>query len=145
VPIVPGHEIVGQVEQAGGDVDLKPGDRVGIPWLAHACGRCEYCRAGRENLCPDARFTGYDVDGGYADQVVADASYVFKIPEHYANVEAAPLLCAGLIGYRSYRMAGDARRLGLYGFGAAAHIIAQVAVADGREVFAFTSPGDVRA
>jgi propanol-preferring alcohol dehydrogenase len=146
VPIVPGHEIVGRVEQAGAGVaGVKPGDRVGIPWLAHACGRCDYCRSGRENLCPDARFTGYDVDGGYADQVVADASYVFKLPEHYTDVEAAPLLCAGLIGYRSYRMAGDVRRLGLYGFGAAAHIIAQVAVAEGREVFAFTSPGDERA
>jgi propanol-preferring alcohol dehydrogenase len=146
VPIVPGHEIVGRVEQAGAQVaDLKPGDRVGIPWLAHVCGRCQYCRSGHENLCPEARFTGYDIDGGYAEQVVADASYVFKLPEHYSDVEAAPLLCAGLIGYRSYRMAGDAGCLGLYGFGAAAHIIAQVAVADGREVFAFTSPGDERA
>jgi propanol-preferring alcohol dehydrogenase len=146
VPIVPGHEIVGRVEQAGMSVgDLRPGDRVGIPWLAHACGRCDYCRSGRENLCPNARFTGYDVDGGYAEQVVADASYVFKLPDRYSDVEAAPLLCAGLIGYRSYRMAGDVRRLGLYGFGAAAHIIAQVASAEGREVFAFTSPGDERA
>jgi alcohol dehydrogenase, propanol-preferring len=146
VPIVPGHEIVGRVEHAGTNVtDLQPGDRVGIPWLAHTCGRCEYCRNGQENLCPDAAFTGYDVDGGYAEQVVADARYVFKLPEQYADVEAAPLLCAGLIGYRSYKMAGDPGRLGLYGFGAAAHIIAQVAVAEGREVFAFTSPGDVRA
>jgi propanol-preferring alcohol dehydrogenase len=146
VPIVPGHEIVGRVEQAGMSVgDLRPGDRVGIPWLAHACGRCDYCRSGRENLCPNACFTGYDVDGGYAEQVVADASYVFKLPDRYSDVEAAPLLCAGLIGYRSYRMAGDVRRLGLYGFGAAAHIIAQVASAEGREVFAFTSPGDERA
>jgi propanol-preferring alcohol dehydrogenase len=146
VPIVPGHEIVGRVEQAGTNVtDLRPGDRVGIPWLAHACGRCEYCRTGQENLCPNATFTGYDVDGGYAEQVLADAGYVFKLPEQYADVEAAPLLCAGLIGYRSYKMAGDPGRLGLYGFGAAAHIIAQVAVAEGREVFAFTSPGDGRA
>jgi propanol-preferring alcohol dehydrogenase len=146
VPIVPGHEIVGRVEQAGMAVgELQRGDRVGIPWLAHTCGRCEYCLSGRENLCPSALFTGYDVDGGYAERVVADASYVFKLPERYSDVEAAPLLCAGLIGYRSYRMAGEARRLGLYGFGAAAHIIAQVAVADGREVFAFTSPGDERA
>lgn len=146
VPIVPGHEIVGRVEQAGAEVaGLKPGDRVGIPWLAHVCGQCDYCRSGHENLCPEARFTGYDVDGGYAEQVVADASYVFKLPEHYTDVEAAPLLCAGLIGYRSYRLAGGPGRLGLYGFGAAAHIIAQVAVADGREVFAFTSPGDERA
>jgi alcohol dehydrogenase, propanol-preferring len=146
VPIVPGHEIVGRVEQAGAAVaDLKPGDRVGIPWLAHTCGHCRYCRSGRENLCPDARFTGYDIDGGYAEQVLADAGYVFQLPEQYSDIEAAPLLCAGLIGYRSYRMAGDARRVGLYGFGAAAHLIAQVAVADGREVFAFTSPGDERA
>jgi propanol-preferring alcohol dehydrogenase len=146
VPIVPGHEIVGRVEQVGTGVrDVQPGDRVGIPWLAHTCGRCDSCRSGRENLCPKALFTGYDVDGGYAEQVVADASYVFKLPELYRDIEAAPLLCAGLIGYRSYRMAGAARRLGLYGFGAAAHIIAQVASADGREVFAFTSPGDGRA
>jgi propanol-preferring alcohol dehydrogenase len=143
VPIVPGHEIVGRVEQAGPAVaGLAPGDRVGIPWLAYVCERCEYCRSGRENLCPEARFTGYDVDGGYAELVVADAGYVFKLPDGYTDVEAAPLLCAGLIGYRSYRMAGTAPRLGLYGFGAAAHIIAQVAVAEGREVFAFTSPGD---
>jgi propanol-preferring alcohol dehydrogenase len=146
VPIVPGHEIVGRVEQAGADVaGFKPGDRIGIPWLAYTCRRCEWCRSGRENLCPNARFTGYDVDGGYAEQVLADARYVFRLPEHYADVEAAPFLCAGLIGYRSYRMAGDAARIGLYGFGAAAHIIAQVAVADGREVFAFTSPGDIGA
>jgi propanol-preferring alcohol dehydrogenase len=146
VPIVPGHEVVGRVEQAGAAVvDLKPGDRVGIPWLAHTCGHCSYCRSGRENLCPDARFTGYDIDGGYAEQVLADADYVFRLPERYTAIEAAPLLCAGLIGYRSYRMAGDARHLGLYGFGAAAHIIAQVAVAEGRDVFAFTSPGDERA
>jgi propanol-preferring alcohol dehydrogenase len=121
------------------------GDRVGIPWLGYSCGACEMCRSGRENLCPNARFTGYQIDGGYADYTVADARFVFAIPEGYADVEAAPLLCAGLIGYRAYRMAGDARRLGLYGFGAAAHIIAQVAVHDGREVFALTSPGDAAA
>jgi len=146
VPIVPGHEIVGRVERAGTNVtDLQPGDRVGIPWLAQTCGQCQYCRTEQENLCPNAKFTGYDVDGGYAEQVLADARYVLKLPEQYSDVEAAPLLCAGLIGYRSYKMAGDGGRLGLYGFGAAAHIIAQVAVAEGREVFAFTSPGDVRA
>ncbi len=143
LPIVPGHEIVGTIVRTGSAVTgLAAGDRVGIPWLGFSCGRCEYCVAGRENLCPDARFTGYQIDGGYADYAVADARYTFPLPAGYTDAEAAPLLCAGLIGYRSYRMAGDARRLGLYGFGAAAHIIAQVAVADGREVFAFTSPGD---
>jgi propanol-preferring alcohol dehydrogenase len=146
VPVVPGHEIVGRVEQAGADVtEVTPGDRVGIPWLALTCERCEYCRSGRENLCPDARFTGYHVDGGYAELVVSNAAYVFKLPDGYGDVEAAPLLCAGLIGYRAYTMAGDVPRIGLYGFGAAAHIIAQVAVAAGRQVFAFTSPGDQRA
>jgi len=143
IPIVPGHEIVGVVERAGADVvDLAPGRRVGVPWLGYTCGVCEYCRSGRENLCPQAKFTGYQIDGGYAEYTVADARYVFDLPESYADADAAPLMCAGLIGYRSYRMAGDARRLGIYGFGAAAHIIAQVAVDDGRQVFAFTSPGD---
>ena len=146
VPLVPGHEIVGVIDRVGAGVsDLAVGDRVGIPWLGYSCGACEMCRSGRENLCPNARFTGYQIDGGYADYAVADARFVFAIPERYADVEAAPLLCAGLIGYRAYRMAGDARRLGLYGFGAAAHIIAQVAVHDGREVFALTSPGDAAA
>jgi alcohol dehydrogenase, propanol-preferring len=146
VPIVPGHEIVGTVEETGpGVAEFVRGDRVGIPWLAATCGHCEYCRSGRENLCPYARFTGYDVDGGYAELVVANAGYVFRVPEGYSDVEAAPLLCAGLIGYRAYTVAGDAPRLGLYGFGAAAHIIAQVAIAQGRTVFAFTSPGDERA
>ena len=146
IPIVPGHEIVGIVEQKGSQVaDLAEGDRVGIPWLGYSDGTCEYCRSGQENLCPRARFTGYHLDGGYAEYAIADARYAFKIPEGYADAEAAPLLCAGLIGYRSYRMSGKGRRLGLYGFGAAAHIIAQVAVHDGREVFAFTSPGDTRA
>jgi propanol-preferring alcohol dehydrogenase len=143
LPIVPGHEIVGLVEQIGdGVADLEVGDRVGIPWLGYACGECAYCRSGRENLCPDARFTGYHLDGGYADYAVADAGYAFKLPGQYGDADAAPLLCAGLIGYRSYRMAGEGQRLGLYGFGAAAHIIAQIAVADGRTVYAFTSPGD---
>jgi propanol-preferring alcohol dehydrogenase len=146
VPLVPGHEIVGVIDRVGAGVsDFAVGDRVGIPWLGYSCGACEMCRSGRENLCPNARFTGYQIDGGYADYTVADARFVFAIPEGYADVEAAPLLCAGLIGYRAYRMAGDARRLGLYGFGAAAHIIAQVAVHDGREVFALTSPGDAAA
>ncbi|HZT78537.1 MAG TPA: zinc-dependent alcohol dehydrogenase family protein [Vicinamibacterales bacterium] len=146
VPIVPGHEIVGVVEQLGdGVAHLVVGDRVGIPWLGYTCGECEYCTSGRENLCRSARFTGYTIDGGYAEYAVADARYTFKLPEGYSDAEAAPLLCAGLIGYRAYRMTGSARRLGLYGFGAAAHLIAQVAVHQQREVFAFTSPGDAGA
>src|SRR5262249_18049860 len=116
--------------------------RVGIPWLGYSCGVCAFCLAGRENLCAAARFTGYQIPGGYADYTSADARYAFRIPEGYADVDAAPLLCAGLIGYRSYRMAGEAPVLGLYGFGAAAPLVAQVAVAQGRQVFAFTSPGD---
>lgn len=145
VPIVPGHEIVGVVEQVGDSVNgLVIGDRVGIPWLGYSCGGCEYCTSGRENLCAAARFTGYQLDGGYAEYTVADARYVFKIPRAYSDVHAAPLLCAGLIGYRAYRMTNDAKRLGLYGFGAAAHIIAQVATNEGREVYAFTRPGDER-
>jgi propanol-preferring alcohol dehydrogenase len=115
---------------------------VGVPWLGSACGHCEYCRTGRENLCAEARFTGYQLDGGYAEYAVADARFAFALPERYGDLEAAPLLCAGLIGYRAYRIAGEARRLGIYGFGAAAHLIAQVAVAQGREVFAFTRPED---
>jgi propanol-preferring alcohol dehydrogenase len=146
VPLVPGHEIVGVVEQVGdGVTGFAPGDRVGIPWLAYSCGECGQCKHGRENLCPNARFTGYQVDGGYADYTVADARYVFKLPASYGDVDAAPLLCAGLIGFRAYRMAGrdhPIRRLGLYGFGAAAHILAQVAAVDGCEIYAFTSPGD---
>jgi propanol-preferring alcohol dehydrogenase len=146
VPRVPGHEIVGTIERLGdGTTAFREGDRVGIPWLGYTCGTCEYCTSGRENLCRRARFTGYQIDGGYAEYAVADARYVFRLPDSYSDVEAAPLLCAGLIGYRAYRMAGDARRVGIYGFGAAAHIIAQVARHDGREVYAFTSPGDVRA
>jgi propanol-preferring alcohol dehydrogenase len=134
------------VEDIGdGVTELFPGDRVGIPWLGHTCGHCEYCVSGRENLCPDARFTGLQIDGGYAEFVVADARYVFKIPDAYSDADAAPLLCAGLIGYRAYKMAGDAKRLGLYGFGAAAHIIAQVAVHQNKRVYAFTSPGDSNA
>jgi alcohol dehydrogenase, propanol-preferring len=143
IPIVPGHEIVGLVEATGADVrGFAVGDRVGVPWLGWTCGSCRFCRSDRENLCPDARFTGYQIDGGYADCTVVDARFAFRIPDSYDDVDAAPLLCAGLIGYRAYRMTDQARRLGLYGFGAAAHVIAQVAVHGGREVYAFTSPGD---
>jgi propanol-preferring alcohol dehydrogenase len=145
IPIVPGHEIIGRVEETVEGSAFHVGDRVGVPWLGSSCGQCRFCVSGRENLCEQARFTGYQIDGGYAESVIADERFVFRIPERYGDVEAAPLMCAGLIGYRSYRCAGDAARLGLYGFGAAAHIIAQVAVADGREVYAFTSPGDVKA
>jgi propanol-preferring alcohol dehydrogenase len=143
LPLIPGHEIVGTVDAMGAGVEgLVIGQRVGIPWLGHTCGRCDYCRTGRENLCDGARFTGYDRDGGYAEYTVADARCCFPLPDAYSDAHAAPLLCAGLIGYRSLVMAGDARRLGIYGFGAAAHIIAQVAVWQGRDVFAFTRPGD---
>jgi propanol-preferring alcohol dehydrogenase len=143
IPVVPGHEIVGRVEAVGSGVSgFAVGDRVGIPWLGYACGVCELCRSGRENLCPNARYTGYQIDGGYAEHTVADARFAFHLPEGYDDLHAAPLLCAGLIGYRAYRMAGEGRRLGLYGFGAAAHIIAQVAAHEGREVHAFVTPGD---
>ena len=145
VPIIPGHEIVGIVEEVGDGVSaLAVGDRVGIPWLGHSCGACDFCHSGRENLCPSARFTGYQLDGGYADYTVVDARYACKLPTSYSDVEAAPLLCAGLIGYRAYRMIGDAKRVGLYGFGAAAHIIGQVAVKEGRDLLAFTRPGDLK-
>ena len=143
LPLVLGHEIVGIVEKGGSR--FARGTRVGVPWLGWTCGVCEYCRAGRENLCDRARFTGYQIDGGYAELTVADERYCFPLPDRYSDAEAAPLLCAGLIGARSLRMAGDARRLGLYGFGAAAHLITQVARAEGREVYAFTSPGDMEA
>lgn len=143
LPLILGHEIVGTVDAAGEGVDrFALGDRVGVPWLGWTCGRCAYCRSGRENLCAQARFTGYTIDGGYAEQTIADARYCLPIPDAFSDIEAAPLLCAGLIGYRSLRAAGDASRVGLYGFGAAAHIIGQVAVHEGREVFAFTRPGD---
>jgi propanol-preferring alcohol dehydrogenase len=143
LPIVPGHEIVGIVEAIGDGVSgFAPGDRVGVPWLGYTCETCRYCHGNQENLCVSARFTGYQLDGGYADYAVADARFTFPIPAGYGDAEAAPLLCAGLIGYRSYRMAGEGGRIGLYGFGAAAHILAQVAVQEGREVYAFTSPGD---
>lgn len=145
-PVVPGHEVVGTVSALGEGVDgLAPGERVGVPWLGWTCGRCAHCRAGRENLCERARFTGWQIAGGYAEHVVADARYVFRLPARYTDAAAAPLLCAGLIGWRAYAMAGDAPRLGVYGFGAAAHLIAQVAVAQRREVYAFTRPGDVAA
>jgi propanol-preferring alcohol dehydrogenase len=142
-PIVPGHEIVGSVVEKGKDAGGPAiGDRVGVPWLGATCGACRYCASGKENLCDDARFTGYQIDGGYAEYAVADARYCFPIPAEYGDAEAAPLLCAGLIGYRSLVMAGDAERVGLYGFGAAAHIVAQVAHYQKRQVYAFTRPGD---
>jgi propanol-preferring alcohol dehydrogenase len=143
---VPGHEIVGRVEALGAGVDgFAAGERVGVPWLGWACGRCRYCVSGRENLCDGARFTGYHIDGGYAGYAVADARYCFRLPEGYSDAAAAPLLCAGLIGYRSLVAAGDGKRLGIYGFGAAAHIVCQVALWQGREVYAFTRPGDASA
>src|SRR4051794_36711314 len=155
LPLILGHQIVGRVEEIGehiseglerpdsrGAPTFAIGDRVGIPWLGWTDGDCAYCRSGRENLCDNARFTGYTIDGGYAEFAVADARYCFHLPDGYDDVEVAPLLCAGLIGYRSYRKTGDARRLGMYGFGNAAHLIAQIAIYEGRELFAFTRPGD---
>jgi propanol-preferring alcohol dehydrogenase len=145
-PLIPGHEIVGRVVDAGSAVDsFSRGDRVGIPWLASTCGVCAYCRAGRENLCDNAQFTGYTVDGGYAEYVVADHRFCFLLPAGAPAAELAPWLCAGLIGHRALRAAGEARRLGIYGFGAAAHIVVQLARHQGQEVFAFTRPGDARA
>ena len=137
-PVTPGHQVVGVVEEGA----LDRGTRVGIPWLGWTCGECRYCRGGRENLCDAARFTGRDIDGGFAEWAVADARFCFPLPEGYSDLQVAPLLCAGLIGHRALRMTGDASRLGLYGFGAAAHVIAQVAVHEGRRVFALTRPGD---
>jgi len=146
LPIVPGHEIVGRVDMLGGRFDaLEIGRRVGVPWLGQTCGHCRYCGEGRENLCDQPLFTGYTRDGGYATHVIADARYVFPLPDDGDDIAMAPLLCAGLIGWRSLQMAGDGRNIGLYGFGAAAHIIAQVARWQGREVFAFTRAGDVAA
>lgn len=143
LPLVLGHEIVGKIQQAGPDVrKFRLGDRVGVPWLGWTCGECEFCASDRENLCAQARFTGYTLDGGYAEEMLADQRYCFPMAGSLSDAEAAPLLCAGLIGYRSLRKAGPARRLGLYGFGAAAHVIAQVARYEGREVYAFTRPGD---
>lgn len=145
-PVIPGHEIVGSVQALGAGVTgFAVGERVGVPWLGFSCGHCRFCTAGQENLCESAGFTGYTLPGGYAELVVADSRYCFALPPDYSDEEAAPLLCAGLIGYRALRMAGPARRIGLYGFGAAAHLIAQVAIAQGREVHAFTRPGDLEA
>ena len=143
LPLILGHQIVGRVEAVGPSVDrFKIDDRVGIPWLGWTCGQCKFCQSGRENLCDNARFTGYTIDGGYADFTVADARFCFPLPDQYDDVAVAPLLCAGMLGYRSYRKTKDARKLGLYGFGAAAYLITQVAVFEKREVFAFTRPGD---
>jgi propanol-preferring alcohol dehydrogenase len=142
-PIVPGHEIVGTVAEVGDAVTaLAVGDRIGVPWLGSTCGVCRYCRAGQENLCDAPQFTGCTIDGGYADRVVADSRYCFRLPDSFSDIELAPWLCAGLIGYRSLRKAGDARRVGIYGFGAAAHIIAQIARYESRDIYAFTRPGD---
>ena len=152
LPLILGHQIVGRVEEIGEEnskfeirnFKFRIGDRVGIPWLGWTDGDCAYCRSGRENLCDNARFTGYTINGGYAEFTVADARYCFHLPEQYNDVAVAPLLCAGLIGYRSYRKTGDARRLGIYGFGNAAHLISQIALYQGRELFVFTRPGDVK-
>ncbi len=147
LPLIIGHEIAGEVVEVGPDVrNFRPGERIGVPWLGWTCGHCRYCLRGQENLCDYARFTGYTIDGGYAEYTVADQRYCFKLPPGYGDAEAAPLLCAGLIGYRSYRMAGpDVIRLGIYGFGGAAHIIAQIAAHQGKQVYAFTRPGDLAA
>jgi alcohol dehydrogenase, propanol-preferring len=143
LPLVPGHQIVATLEAMGeGAERFGAGERIGVPWLAWTCGECRYCTSGRENLCDRARFSGYDVDGGYAELAIADERYCFPIPEGYPDLQAAPLLCAGLIGYRSLRMCGDAERVGFYGFGSSAHIICQVAAHEGRRVFAFTREGD---
>ncbi len=146
LPLVPGHEVAGMVVQVGDGVDASlAGRRVGVPWLGHTCGVCDFCRMHRENLCDHGRFTGYDIDGGYAQYTVADAAYCIPLPDTYDDIEAAPLLCAGLIGFRAYSMVQEeAARIGIYGFGAAAHILTQLARQDGREVFAFTRPGDSR-
>lgn len=147
LPLIPGHEIVGIIVKAGKNVKkFKTGDRVGVPWLGYTCGHCKFCRRDQENLCDNALFTGYTIDGGYAEYTAADEKYCFHIPKEFNDSEAAPLLCAGLIGYRTYRMAGEkCENLGIYGFGAAAHIIAQVAVYEKKNIYAFTRPGDVEA
>ncbi|HEV2046309.1 MAG TPA: zinc-dependent alcohol dehydrogenase family protein [Chthoniobacterales bacterium] len=143
LPLILGHQIVGRVEQTGEGVkDFSVGDRVGIPWLGWTDGECAYCRSNRENLCDNARFTGYNIDGGYAEFTVADARFCFRLPAEYNDVDVAPLLCAGMLGYRSYRKTGEAHRIGIYGFGNAAHLIGQIAIYEGREIFAFTRPGD---
>ncbi|MGH6890138.1 MAG: zinc-dependent alcohol dehydrogenase family protein [Rhizomicrobium sp.] len=146
LPLVPGHEIVGRIVAVGNDVrGLRPGERVGVPWLGWTCGVCEFCRRGEENLCPNARFTGYQIDGGFAEETVADARYVFPLPDNYSDREAAPLMCAGMIGWRALKAAGHAPRLGFYGFGAAAHLAIQVAREHGQEVYGFVRPGDEKA
>jgi len=144
LPVIPGHEIVGRILTVGDGVEtLQPNDRIGIAWLGYTCGICDYCVSGRENLCNSALFTGYQIDGGYATHTVADARYCFPLPENYGDAEVAPLLCAGLIGHRSLRATADAKKLGIYGFGAAAHIVTQIALHEGRSIYAFTRPGDV--
>ena len=144
-PVIPGHEIVGIVVAAGSEKERHlVGKRVGVPWLGWTCGRCKFCLTGRENLCDSARFTGYHIDGGYAEYTVADTRFIFEIPEKFSSIEAAPLLCAGLIGYRSFSKTGSAQKIGIYGFGAAAHIITQIATHKGRKIYAFTRPGDVK-
>jgi len=144
LPLIPGHEIVGVIEETGADVSgMEVGQRVGVPWLGSTCGSCRYCQAHQENLCDAAGFTGYTINGGYAEYTVADPRYCFPLPESYESTHAAPLLCAGLIGFRAYRMTGAPQRLGLYGFGAAAHLLAQIAVAQGQDVYAFTRTGDI--
>jgi len=146
LPIIPGHEIIGRVVACGANAgSFSIGERIGIPWLGWTCGECRYCRSGHENLCESAKFTGYQIDGGYAEYTVADARYCFRIPDAYSDVEAAPLLCAGLIGYRALKMARSADRVGLYGFGAAAHILAQILRYEGKKLFAFTRAGDIAA
>jgi alcohol dehydrogenase, propanol-preferring len=146
LPLIPGHQIVGTVFETGENViGARVGDRVGVPWLGGSCGKCNFCITGRENLCSEAKYTGYQIDGGFAEFTVADERFIFPIPERYPDIQSAPLLCAGLIGYRAYRFTGDAKKLGLYGFGAAAHLIAQVAIHQGREIFAFTRNGDTAA
>ena len=143
LPLVLGHEIVGEIVELGNKVKgLKTGDLIGVPWLGESCDTCRFCKSGKENLCDSAKFTGYQIDGGYAEYAVANSKYCFKMPKDYSAINTAPLLCAGLIGYRSYKMTGKSEKIGLYGFGAAAHIIAQVAVFEGRELYAFTKPGD---
>jgi alcohol dehydrogenase, propanol-preferring len=143
LPIIPGHQIVGTIEDASrGTGKFRAGDRVGVPWLGWSCGECRFCRSGRENLCDTARYTGYQINGGFAEFCVADERFCFSIPSGYPDLQAAPLLCAGLIGYRAFRMVGEAKRIGFYGFGAAAHLLIQVARHQGREIYAFTRPGD---
>jgi alcohol dehydrogenase, propanol-preferring len=142
LPLIPGHQVVGTIAAVGAGVDRRPGELVGVPWLGWACGACAFCTSGRENLCPDARFTGYDLDGGYAERLVVDARFCLPVPAGFEPASAAPLLCAGAIGFRALRLAGDGERFGLYGFGNAARLVTQIALHEGRRVFAFTRPGD---